>query len=137
MKTTIKRNLLIIGVIFSASLVLFAFTTTKQNPWVVPAKYKSMKNPTKADKGNLAIGKTLFNKHCKSCHGTAGKGDGPKAMSIEEKIRSFASAEFKAQTPGEIYYKSFIGRDNMPNFEKKLPDVEDRWFIVNYMATFK
>ncbi len=69
MKSTMKANLLIIGVIFSVSLVLFAFTTSQQKPWVVPVKYKNMKNPTKADKGNLAIGKSLYNKHCKSCHG--------------------------------------------------------------------
>lgn len=131
-----KSKLLVIGVILSASLVLFAFTANQQKPWVVPAKYKTMKNPTKPDAG-IAVGKTLYNKHCKSCHGSKGKGDGPKAMNLKAKIRSLGSAEYKAQTPGEKYYKSFIGRGEMPNYEKKITDEEDRWFIVNYMDTFK
>ncbi|MCF8298979.1 MAG: c-type cytochrome [Saprospiraceae bacterium] len=134
---SIKSKLLIIGVLFSASIILFAFTSNKQDPWVVPAKYKSMKNPTKPNEADLAVGKTLYNKHCKSCHGSKGKGDGPKAMNLKAKIRSFASADYKKQTDGEKYYKSFIGRDEMPNYEKKIPDVEDRWFVINYMETFK
>ena len=124
-------------VIFSIFLISSAMNTQQAKPWVVPAKYKNMKNPTKADKENLAIGKSLYNKHCKSCHGSKGKGDGPKAMNLKTEMRKLASPEVKAQKPGEIYYKSFIGRDEMPNYEKKIPEVEDRWFILNYITTFK
>jgi len=34
-----------------------------------------------------------------------------------------------------LFYKSYIGRDDMPNFEKKLPDADDMWYVVSYMRT--
>jgi len=48
----------------------------------------------------------------------------------------FSTDTFKAQSDGAIYYKSFIGRDEMPNFEKKITEEEDRWLLVNYMRNF-
>jgi hypothetical protein len=32
---------------------------------------------------------------------------------------------------------SFIGRDEMPNFEKKIPDVADRWAVIGFIRTLK
>ena len=58
---------------------LFAFTSVNQAPWPVPDAYKNKVNPLKGDAGSLTKGKELYNQHCKSCHGTKGKGDGPKA----------------------------------------------------------
>jgi hypothetical protein len=29
------------------------------------------------------------------------------------------------------------GRDEMPAYEKKIPDANDRWSLVAYMRTFK
>ncbi|MGB5698497.1 c-type cytochrome [Muriicola sp.] len=118
------------------SLVLFAFTSEIQDKWVVPDKYISMKNPTDP-KVDLNIGKSLYDKHCKSCHGKEGYGDGPKAAELEGDLGDFSSEEFHAQTDGEIFYKSYIGRKDMPNYEKKIPVEEDMWLVVNYMRTLK
>ncbi|MBT3302991.1 MAG: cytochrome c [Bacteroidetes bacterium] len=137
MKTQLGKSVLSILAVLMVGLVLVAFTPGQQKPWDVPAKYKSMKNPVKSDAASIATGKTMYSKFCKSCHGSKGKGDGPKAMNLDSKMRSFASAEYKKQTAGEKYYKSFIGRDEMPNFEKKIPDTEDRWAVINYMETMK
>jgi len=126
-------TLLILGVV---SFAFMSFTGV-QKPWNTPDKYKTMKNPTKSAPDNVAIGKTLYTKHCKSCHGATGKGDGPKAVNLKTKMRNLASAEVKGLSPGEMYYRSFIGRDEMPNFETKIPEVNDRWYVINYMATLK
>ncbi|MCB0472350.1 MAG: c-type cytochrome [Flavobacteriaceae bacterium] len=107
-----------------------------QDEWKVPAKYQTMKNPTEASKENLAIGKNLYSKHCKSCHGKEGLGDGPKAAEVEGDLGDFSSAEFQKQTDGAIFYKSYIGRKDMPNFEKKMSE-EDAWLVVHYMRTLK
>ena len=114
----------------------FAFMSFKtgNEPWVVPAKYKNMKNPTTADKENLSIGKTLYAKHCKSCHGKEGYGDGSKAAEVEGDLGDFSSAEFQKQTDGELFYKSYFGRKDMPNYEKKMSD-EDMWYVVHYLRT--
>ena len=119
-------------------LVAFAAPQDKKfgGPWEIPANYKAMKNPNAGDADLVKVGKMLYTKHCKSCHGNVA-GDGPKAASMKVAIRSFADAEFQKQSDGVIYYQSFIGRDEMPNFEKKIIEEEDRWAIVNYLRTLK
>jgi mono/diheme cytochrome c family protein len=105
---------------------------------VVPESAKKVKNPTdKADKENLAIGKSLYSKHCQSCHGKEGYGDGPKAKELEGEVGDFSSEEFHSQSDGALFYKITTGRDDMPAFDKKIPDAEDRWLIVNYIRTLK
>jgi mono/diheme cytochrome c family protein len=125
------KLLTIIGVI---ALALISFTNIVQDEWVVPEKYLNMKNPTDA-KVDLNIGKQLYSKHCKSCHGSEGYGDGPKAEDQDGDLGDFSSAEFQEQTDGGIFYKTTFGRDDMPEYVKKMPDDEDRWLIVNYMRT--
>jgi mono/diheme cytochrome c family protein len=125
------KILTVIGVI---SFALYSFTTLVQEEWKVPTKYENMKNPTDPSE-DLSIGKSLYNKHCKSCHGKEGYGDGPKADEMEGEIGDFSTEEFQAQSDGALYYKTTIGRDDMPEYTKKMPDDEDRWLIVNYMRT--
>ena len=120
-----------IGVI---SFVLFSFSSFIQDEWKVPEKYVNMKNPTEPDV-DKSIGKSLYSKHCKSCHGKEGYGDGSKADEVEGDLGDFSSEEFQAQTDGELFYKTTIGRDDMPEYTKKMPDDEDRWLIVNFMRT--
>ncbi len=110
--------------------------TPVQNDWPVPANYRSMKSPYAADQASLALGKTVYGTHCKSCHGTKGDGQGPKASSLDTEMRSFSSAAFKAQSIGEVFYKTIIGRKDMPKYEKKIADVEEKWAVVNYIRSF-
>ena len=132
MKT--QKLLIIVGIICFA---LYSFNKLDQVKWDIPSKYVKMKNPTYANHENLAIGKALYSKHCKSCHGKTGIGDGPKADEFDTDIGDFSSKEFHEQTEGEIFYKSYIGRYDMPNYEKKIPNPEDMWFIVNYLKTLE
>lgn len=125
------KVLTIIGFI---SLFMVAFTIIEQEEWIVPEEYVNMENPTDPEV-DLAIGKSLYNKHCKSCHGKEGYGDGPKADDVEGDLGDFSSEEYQAQTDGELFYKTSFGRLDMPEYTKKMPDDEDRWLIVNYMRT--
>lgn len=124
----------IIAAIGVVSLLSYSFTTIVQEKWVVPEEYVSMKNPTDPAV-DMAIGKALYSKHCKSCHGKEGYGDGPKAKDQEGDLGDFSTAEYQAQTDGELFYKTSFGRNDMPEYTKKMPDDEDRWLIVNYMRT--
>ncbi len=126
----------LITIVSAFAFVLYSFTTVVQEKWVVPEKYVNMKNPTDP-KTDLNVGKSLYDKHCKSCHGKEGYGDGPKANEMKGDLGDFSSAEFHKQTDGELFYKTSFGRDDMPEFTKKMPDDEDRWLIVNYMRTLK
>ena len=125
------KTLLVIGLIFVG---LSSFSNLIQEEWKVPTKYEKMTNPIPADE-DAAMGKSLYNKHCKSCHGKEGLGDGTKADDLEGDLGDFSSEEFQAQSDGALFYKTTIGRDDMPEYTKKMPDDEDRWLIVNYMRT--
>jgi len=115
-----------------------AMAQKKPGPWETPAKFKTMKNPVKTtDAEAIANGKALYAKHCKSCHGSKGLGDGPKAATLKTSTGDFSSKEFQAYTDGEIFYKVTTGRDEMPAYDKKIPDEADRWALVNFMRTLK
>ncbi len=134
-----KKNALIS--VFVMTFVVFAlmsFSVTQQEPkpWPVPAEYKNMKNPVKADAESIATGKALYNRNCASCHGKTGLGDGPKARMLETFAGDFSGSFFQNQTDGEHFYKTKEGRGEMPGYDKKLTE-EDNWNIVNYMRTFK
>ncbi|MBI4930619.1 MAG: cytochrome c [Bacteroidetes bacterium] len=106
----------------------------KKKPWVVPEKSKAMKSTVKSDDATLASGKALYAKHCKSCHGVKGLGDGPKSKELETSCGDL-SVDLKDQTDGEVFFKVKEGRDDMPSFKKKLPEDDDIWTIVNYIRT--
>lgn len=133
-----KLKVLIFSAIILAAVVVlqsFSILQEKPKPWEIPAKYQKMENPTKASP-DLAVGKMLYNKHCKSCHGIKGLGDGPKAKNLKTFPGDF-SKDLKSQPEGAIFYKSLIGRDEMPNYEKDIPEANDMWNIINYMHTFE
>jgi mono/diheme cytochrome c family protein len=118
-------------VVFAMSL--FSFIASEKKPaWVIPANYKAMKIQKKGDAASIALGKTLYQKHCKACHGS-GKGDGAKAASLKTTMDDVTTPAFKAIPDGEKYYMAFVGRGDMPNFEKKVVDEEERWAIINYL----
>ena len=132
MKTRMN-SMLTFGVIAAFAITLVAFTAP-QDDWDVPAKYKSMENKY-AGEDEDGIGEDLFKQHCRSCHGKEGFGDGSKAKELETELRDLTSEDVQAQSDGALYYKAIIGRDEMPNFEKKIRSEEDRWMIINYMRT--
>ena len=135
MKTSIRYAVIAItAIVFVTGHTVLA--QKAGGPWVIPAKYKSMKSSIKAgDPSISSVGKDLYNKNCKSCHGTKGLGDGTKSANLKTAIPSFADKTFKARPDGEIYFQSFVGRDEMPNFEKKIMDEADRWAVVYYIKS--
>ncbi len=138
------KSKILFSVLVLPSFVLwlgFSYSLTINHPsgtsdWVVPESAKSVKNPSKATAENIKSGKLLYDKHCKSCHGGGGKGDGTKAKSLTTSCGDFTSKVFSAQTDGAIFYKTREGRTDMPSFKKKIPEVEEVWSMVNYIRTF-
>jgi len=121
--------------IFTLSLISSS-TNAQPKPWQVPDECKTMKNPVaKGDASNKA-GMVLYTKHCASCHGKTGLGDGVKARALKEHPGDFSGASYQNQADGEHFYKTKFGRGEMPKYEGKLSD-DDMWNIVNYMRTFK
>lgn len=137
MKTSQKITTILVTAIFAVVLLFGQAASAQQakaKAWPVPDKDKAMKAPAKAD---LATGKELWAKHCKSCHGSKGLGDGPKGASLKTFSGDFSTAAFQAGTDGEIFYRTSKGRDEMPAYDKKIPDANDRWALVAFMRTMK
>ncbi|MBI2967685.1 MAG: cytochrome c [Bacteroidetes bacterium] len=129
-----------LAIFFCGWLAINGFINVNQGgdkKWVAPDAEKNVKNPVKADDVNIPAGKTLYTKHCKSCHGTGGKGDGTKAAELETPCGDFTTDDTQKQTDGELHYKIKKGKDDMPSFEKKILADEDLWTLVNYMRTLK
>ena len=137
MKTSQK-----IATLFVTAMITVAFLFSqsasaqqaKAKAWPVGDKDKAMKAPGKADAN---AGKELWAKHCKSCHGSKGLGDGPKGASLKTFPGDFSSAAFQGGTDGELFFRTSKGRDEMPAYEKKIPEANDRWNLVAFMRTFK
>ncbi|MEP7256606.1 MAG: c-type cytochrome [Ferruginibacter sp.] len=133
-----KKNLMmLIAGFFMITLFAFVNKTIDQKPWPVPDAAKNRVNPIKSDAASIASGKTLYSTHCKSCHGTKGKGDGPKSAQLDTESGDFTAAAFQAQTDGALFYKTAEGRKDMPTFKKKIPEADDIWAVVNYIRTLK
>ena len=129
-----------LGIVFFMSLSAFTPQTEGQKkgaPWDIPESYKTKVNPNAGDESLVSVGKMIYMKHCRSCHGNTGMGDGPKARNLETFPGKFNDPKFQEEADGVIYYQSIIGRGDMPNYESKIPDDEDRWAIVMYLRTLK
>jgi mono/diheme cytochrome c family protein len=120
----------IVGMMMSVSLV------AQPKPWVVPADFKTMKNPVAMGDASTKAGQILYNKNCASCHGKTGLGDGVKARSLKDFPGDFSKADYQKQSDGDLFYKTKFGRAEMPKYEGKLTD-DDIWNIVNYSRSFK
>ena len=141
MKKSKKIITLLVTIIITVVFVLGNSVNAQQakaKPWSVPDKNKSMKAAVSLkDQNVISSGKDLWAKNCKSCHGAKGLGDGPKSASLKTNPGDFSVAAFQGQTDGEIFFKTSAGRDEMPAYEKKIPEVSDRWALVAYMRTLK
>ena len=130
--TFVISILIVIPVLLSMKVVQMSL----QEPWIVPDEFRNMKNPVMANDSSMKAGKLLYDKHCASCHGKTGLGDGIIAGNLETFPGDFSGCVYQNQTDGEHFYKTKYGRGDMPKYENKIPD-KDIWHMVNYMRSFK
>jgi len=126
-----------IALVLGSALMAFVLPQDQKKgaAWDIPEQYQKMENPYKDDASLKKIGKMMYSKHCKSCHGSKGLGDGSKAAQLETFPGDFSSDEFKAYSDGELFYMTYVGRDEMKAFDKKIPDEEDQWAVIMYIKS--
>lgn len=134
-----KKNILRLTLFLAVVVAALSFTVFQQaaKPWPVPDKFEKMASPVKSDASSLKDGKELWSKHCQSCHGKNGLGDGSKAAQLKTEPGDFSDAAFQKFSNGNLFYKISEGRSDMPSFKKKVDSEEDIWNLINYIRTFK
>lgn len=55
------------------------------------------------------FGKTVYDQHCRGCHGPQGQGDGPEGQSLTIKPANFHSSDSRIKTDGELLAKVVWG----------------------------
>ena len=85
---------------------------------------------------NISKGEAIYKKHCQTCHGTTGLGDGPAGQRMNPKPSNFQDKEKMAAETDEAILKQITkGKGPMPAFERKLKENE-RWMVLHYIRTF-
>ena len=119
------------GVMLLAAAVL---ADGPDEPWKAPARASRKANPVPADDKAVAAGKVLYAKHCLSCHGETGKGNGPAAKDLQKAPGDLSNPKLWEQTDGALFWKLTEGRKPMPTFEPLTSETE-RWQIIDYVRT--
>jgi mono/diheme cytochrome c family protein len=113
------------------------------DPYEIPDAARERRNPILRSDDTIRQGQALWQKHCETCHGTQGRGDGPNAR-LHEQRRGHAPrnlTESKVQdnlTDGEIFWRitkglSEDGKIIMPSYEQKVPGEAQRWQLVLFV----
>lgn len=129
-----QTSLVVITILGGAALIAGAFAEDA-GEWTAPARAAKKKNPIAADAASIAKGREVYVKECVSCHGTAGKGDGPQAKDLEKKPQDLMTAKVLGQSDGALFWKLTEGRKPMASYEKFSEG--DRWAVINYLRSLK
>src|SRR5579859_1734860 len=88
--------------------------------WKIPAEAPNDRNPLQPNANSLTEGKKLFQQECVTCHGSAGKGDGPKAKSLKVTPTDLSDPKIGQQSDGVLGRKITEGKTPMPSYGSKL-----------------
>ena len=112
-----------------------------KNTWELPDDADKTKNPVAATPESVEKGKALYMErmkgNCVFCHGETGAGNEANLAKLRRKPADLTNKErMTAMTDGELFWKITKGIQGiMPAGEKKMPEAEERWHVVNYVRT--
>ena len=124
-----------------ATAAVVAAPASEPRKWTAPDAEKARVNPVEATPAALLKGRALYQKHCASCHGDKGKGDGPAESYETEPATDLTEPALQERpTDGEILWKITTGLKSgtdviMPSIAQRVPAEEDRWKLVRFMRT--
>lgn len=94
-----------------------------------------------AEQGDPKAGKVTYDKHCTTCHGTTGKGDGPAAAVLPTKPRNHTDGQYMNTLTDDYVFKIIkeggvaVGKAQfMPAWSAQLKDPEI-WNVVAYIRS--
>jgi len=138
-----RRSVAVAGAVVAFSTV--AALAQSVDDWAAPAEARATTNALSAtNPEHLRRGRSLFVRHCVTCHGDQGRGDGPSAR-LHAKRSGYAPRDLSRPdvqaglTDGEMFWKIGMGwrpsgRIVMPGVRSEVSE-EDRWRIVLYVRS--
>jgi mono/diheme cytochrome c family protein len=129
------------GAVFALLATASVVAAAEARKWTAPDAEKARVNPVEATPAALLKGRALYQKHCASCHGDKGKGDGPAESYEMEPATDLTDPALQARlTDGEVLWKITTGLKSgtdviMPAIVQRVPADEDRWKLVLFTRT--
>lgn len=85
---------------------------------------------------DMAKAKKIYADKCLKCHGETGKGDGPKADTLETKAADYTDKKKMAKfTDADLIKVTKDGKKPMPGYATKLSD-QEIVDVIAYIRTF-
>jgi mono/diheme cytochrome c family protein len=131
-KSNVKQGaalLIALGLLFHGAAAADLVSGQK---WQAPPTAASKKSPVAASQTAIAAGQKIYAKHCASCHGSSGDGDGSAAADLG--IHPANLSESRSESDGALFWKITSGKKPMPGYGRKLAET-DRWNGINYLRT--
>jgi putative copper resistance protein D len=96
---------------------------------------QKLKNPIPADTASIEEGRKLYQRHCASCHGATGKGDGSMALAGGTPANLTDETWDHGSTDGEVFVVIRDGTSSdMESYKDRLTD-KQMWQLVNYIRS--
>lgn len=88
------------------------------------------------DAASVANGRRLFRDKCVSCHGLAGRGDGPEGKSLPKRPANLTEPHTAFHTAGDMFWWLAYGipESGMPPFDFLAPQA--RWDLIDFLRAF-
>lgn len=95
-------------------------------------------NPVAADSASITRGQEAYVSACLSCHGAAGRGDGPDAAGLNPPPADFTASHVRAHRDEDLYFwvQNGITGSAMPAFADTL-DEQATWDVINYVRSLQ
>ena len=96
---------------------------------------QKLKNPLPSDETSVAEGRKIYLRHCASCHGPSGKGDGSMALAGGTPSNLADETWDHGSSDGEIFVVIRDGvSSDMESYKDKLTE-KQMWQLVNYIRS--
>lgn len=96
---------------------------------------QKLKNPVPSDAASIEEGRKLYLRHCASCHGPSGKGDGSMALAGGTPANLTDESWDHGSSDGEIYVVIRDGTtSDMEPYKDRLTE-KQMWQLVNYIRS--
>ena len=119
------------NIIGTGVLMMLALPVLCQD-WIVPDEQAALGNPLDYTLENVKLGKAIYTKNCKSCHGDPGKNN---PLALVPMPVDMASEKMQANSEGSLFYKITKGKGVMPPFASSISE-NDRWLLVSFIQNY-